>query len=81
MAGGIGISHDKGRLEAMRFWRKRSVYKMNHKIRRPLRETETGRASFPASFLAGSMTVEAALVLPIFLFSAQAPLDASSPLR
>ncbi len=52
----------------MRFWRIRSVYKMNHKIRRPLRETETGRASFPASYLAGSMTLEAALVLPFFLF-------------
>lgn len=59
--------HFGERLEAMRFWKK-SVCGKNKKRKGPLRETDSESASFPALFLAASMTVEAALVLPIFLF-------------
>lgn len=51
--------------EGMHFWKKNAVYRKKQK---PLRETDEKSASLPASSLAAGMTVEAALVLPIFLF-------------
>ena len=55
------------RLETMRFWKK-SVYWKNKKRNGPLRETDSERVLFPVRSLTASMTVEAALVIPIFLF-------------
>ncbi len=49
-------------------FRRRKVQKRPDKHREPLRNAGTGRASFSSLALSASMTVEASLVLPLFIF-------------